>query len=443
MSFFKSYISISLKSQCRSISTNKSSVPFSIYLHWPYCESKCTYCNFNKYIQPPQVPEDRLKKAMAKEIQYYVNQYQLKHRPLHSIYFGGGTPSLAKPSTLSYLLDTLDHTCYLPTNIEITMEANPTSMELEKLEAFRKIGINRLSLGIQSFDDVALQRMGRDHSGTESIRAIGMAKRSFDNMTFDLIFARPGQTLHDWKKELMLGLDLASNHLSLYQLSLERGTPIYKAVMKGELPPIPNQDEAADMYEMTVELARDHGFHHYEVSNYSRYPHTISRHNFSYWQGMDYLGIGPGAHGRLTDPTTLQRVRTFAEFHPDKYMDLCESSGEGLRSITPISDEQTKEELVVFGLRTKMGIPYRRFESITHGSHLDDMINQEALKLCMDAGFLIQERSQEGTKETKDDLIQPYIPYENRSEWNLGGIRPTEKGLARMDTILPMLLNHS
>ncbi|CAO3588858.1 unnamed protein product [Absidia cylindrospora] len=279
-------------------------------------------------------------------------------------------------------------------------------MELKRLQLFRDIGINRLSLGIQSFHDLDLQRMGRDHSGAEGIKAIAAAKKSFDNITFDLIYARPGQTLANWEKELQFGLDLAGNHMSLYQLTLERGTPIQKAVAKGELPPVPDQDEAADMYEATVELTSDKGFRQYEVSNYSKNVKTMSRHNFSYWQGLDYLGIGPGAHGRLTDPITHQRIRTFGEFHPDKYMALCESEGEGLRKTIPIDVEQTKEELLVFGLRTRAGIPKLRFESLTQGS----------------------------------SLYQDYVPPELLYEWSQGGIRPTKEGLARMDSILPMLL---
>ncbi|KAI8327872.1 putative oxygen-independent coproporphyrinogen III oxidase [Chlamydoabsidia padenii] len=348
--------------------------PFSIYIHWPYCESKCTYCNFNKYVQPTAtIPDERLKKAMEKEIEYYVERYQLFSRPIQSIYFGGGTPSLALPSTLSYILDVINRKLDISSNTEITMEANPTSTEYHKLKDFRNIGVNRLSLGIQSFDDLSLQMMGRDHSGSESVRAIATAKKSFDNMTFDLIFARPGQSLVNWEKELKFGLDLAGPHLSLYQLSLERGTPIYKGVLKGNIPSPPDIDEAADMYETTVELTYQSGFTHYEVSNYSRSLNAMSKHNLSYWHGLDYLGIGPGAHGRLTDPISSQRIRTFGEFHPDKYMSSCESIGEGIRAAVPIENDQLREELVVFGLRTKGGIPNRRFEMMTNGYSLKEV----------------------------------------------------------------------
>ncbi|ORZ12426.1 hypothetical protein BCR42DRAFT_420588 [Absidia repens] len=418
---------------------NIKRLPFSIYIHWPYCESKCTYCNFNKYVQPSISPDERLKKAMTREIEYYRNRYQLHSRPIHSVYFGGGTPSLAKPSTLGYILNMLDKTFGLSSTTEITMEANPTSMELNRLQSFRDIGINRLSLGIQSFHDLDLQRMGRDHSGAEGIKAIAAAKKSFNNITFDLIYARPGQTLANWEKELQFGLDLAGSHLSLYQLSLERGTPIQKAVAKGELPPVPDQDEAADMYEATVELTSEKGFRQYEVSNYSKDVKSMSRHNFSYWQGLDYLGIGPGAHGRLTDPITHQRIRTFGEFHPDKYMALCESEGEGLRKTIPIDVEQTKEELLVFGLRTRAGIPKLRFQSLTHGSSLYQMVNHEALAMCIQSGFLIQQDDLHTTYNNCDDL-QDYVPPELLDEWSQGGIRPTKEGLARMDSILPMLL---
>ncbi|CAO3646091.1 unnamed protein product [Cunninghamella echinulata] len=371
---------------------------------------------------------------MEKEINYYFDHYQLYNRPLHSIYFGGGTPSLAKPTELGYLIDLLDKKVGLTPDIEITMEANPTSIELKNLHEFKNAGINRLSLGIQSFDDASLRLLGRDHSGTDGIRGIGQARKIFDNLTFDLIFARPGQSLISWKDELKLGLDLAADHISLYQLTIERSTPIQKALKKGNLPSLPDSDQIADMYEMTVDFTKEHGFRHYEVSNYSRHTKTMSQHNFSYWRGMDYIGIGPGAQGKITHGQ--KRIRTFGEFHPDKYMSLCESEGEGIRKFTTISDDQFMEELVVFGLRTKMGVAYRSFEYLTQGKLLDDIINKEVLDMCIQSNFLIQQHD-----DSNQQYLKRYVPDNFRWEWENGGIRPTEEGLERIDTIVPLLLN--
>ncbi|KAL0077769.1 coproporphyrinogen III oxidase [Phycomyces blakesleeanus] len=402
--------SFGIKAQSFSTLNTKlpAKTPFSIYIHWPYCESKCTYCNFNKYINPRDPPHERLVKAMTRELDFYLTdpRFGLKNKRLNSVYFGGGTPSLA------------------------------LSIESAKLQDFAKAGVNRLSLGIQSFNDKDLKVMGRDHSGTDAIRAITKAKQVFhkERLTFDLIFARPGQTLEAWDDELKQGLELAGDHMSIYQLTMERSTPLHKASVRGELPPLPSPDEAADMYEQTLKRTSEYGFSHYEVSNYCQNESAISRHNFSYWQGMDYLGVGPGAHGRLTRTEDGVRVRTFGEFHPNKYMALCESEGEGIRKMVPISARETIEELIVFGMRTRMGVPRARFQAMT-GLYLDNVLDKEMLQTYIEAGFLIDEAG------VMDQAMNKYVPNELLSEWDLhGGIRPTESGLERMDSIVPHIM---
>ncbi|KAG0166657.1 radical S-adenosyl methionine domain-containing protein 1 [Apophysomyces sp. BC1015] len=368
---------------------------------------------------------------MTREIEHYMknNQYLLKHRKVHSVYFGGGTPSM----NIAHLLDTVDKHVGLSSDIEVTLEANPTSIESLRLQDFRQAGVNRLSLGIQSFRDRDLKILGRDHSADDGVKAIMEAKKIFDKVTFDLIFARPGQSLREWREELQQGLELAGDHLSMYQLTMERSTPLHKLSQRGIVAPLPSADEAADMYEETVKVARNHGFNHYEVSNYCRNEAAIGQHNFAYWQGLDYVGIGPGAHGRLTD-TQGRRMRTFGEFHPDKYMSLCESEGEGIRKITPIPVEQIIEELIVFGLRTRMGITRSRFKRMTGGLSLDDAIDQDILKLFVESGFLVDDA------RAIDEEMNCYVPKSLQYECAEGGIRPTEEGLARMDSILPQLL---
>ncbi|GAA5814851.1 hypothetical protein MFLAVUS_008354 [Mucor flavus] len=419
-----------------------SNQQFSIYIHWPYCESKCTYCNFNKYVNPKDPPHDRLVKAMTTELKYFLNntRYQFKNRKLHSVYFGGGTPSLAKPSGIASILKTIDKHVGLNDTIEVSMEANPTSIELSKLKGFREAGVNRLSLGIQSFNNEHLKILGRDHTGNEALKALSIAKDIFhkERVTFDLIYARPGQTINDWRKELRDALNIAGDHMSMYQLTLERSTPLHKQSLKGLIPTIPDSDTVADMYEETVSIAKEFGYQHYEVSSYAKNQSAISRHNFSYWQGMDYLGIGPGAHGRLTDFTENKRVRTFGEFHPNKYMALCEAEGEGIRKMVPLSLRDMAEELIVFGMRTRMGIPRSRFSAITNGKILDNFLDKEALELFTNSGFIVNEH------KVTDSEMSSYVPQELAHEWvDQGGIRPTEAGLERMDYILPRLLKKS
>ncbi|KAI7881432.1 radical SAM enzyme [Lichtheimia hyalospora FSU 10163] len=401
------------RSQTRLITTTRAHDQYSVYIHWPYCESKCTYCNFNKYVNPTQPPIDRLTDALVRELRFYLDEprFGLRHKRVASIYFGGGTPSLASPKTIERILDTLQVTH----DVEVTLEANPTSAESKRLQSFRHAGINRLSLG-------------RDHSAASAFDIINKAKRMFDKVTFDMIFARPGQSILDWKQELKQALDLAGDHLSIYQLSLERGTPLWKASKKGQLPPIANPEEVADMYDMTVQEAATHGFSHYEVSSYARTRQAMSKHNFSYWQGMDYLG----KFGRIgiVDANSIP-VEAHVEFHPDKYMALVENEGEGIRKWIPISSQDVQEELVVFGLRTRMGIPRSRFEKMT-GNSLEQAVNQDMLSMYVDAGLLLVDN---------DDDLERHIPEHLQHEWARGGIRPTEKGLAVMDTLLPNLLS--
>ncbi|KAI8994669.1 hypothetical protein BDB01DRAFT_846685 [Pilobolus umbonatus] len=340
---------------------------------------------------------------------------------------------MLKPSDIASILDTIDGIVGLNRDVEISMEANSTSCESSKLVGFKEAGINRLSLGIQALNDVDLKVLGRDHSANEALDALSRAKTVFrpERVSCDLIYARPGQSLEDWRKELTTALSIAGDHISIYQLTIERSTPIDKQLRKGLIPPVPEGDIIADMHEETIRIATEFGYHHYEVSNYAKNQQAIGRHNFSYWQGMDYLGIGPGSHGRLTDQTTNRRIRTFGEFHPNKYMSLCENEGEGIRKLAPIPIQEMAEELIVFGMRTRMGITRARFTTMTQGLSLEQYINKDALKLFVDSKLLIDESGFSGN--------HAFVPAELMSEWEGGGIRPTEAGLQRIDYILPRL----
>ncbi|CAO3684931.1 unnamed protein product [Umbelopsis ramanniana] len=418
-----------------------AALPFSIYIHWPYCESKCTYCNFNKYINPASPPNERMLTAMKRELAFYMRhpKFRLQARKLHSIYFGGGTPTLAPVSTIQSIIEEIDKTMGgLHNDIEITIEGNPTSSEVSKLSSLHTVGVNRLSLGIQSLRDEDLPILGRDHNTKDALHALESAKRIFGDkgFTFDMIFGRPGNSLEDWQKELKQALSIAGDHMSIYQLTLERGTPLFKDVMEGKLAPIAGQDELADMYEHVIETTAKHGFFHYEVSNYAKTTAAISRHNFSYWRGMDYIGIGPGAHGRLTQMNG-ERLRTFGEFHPERWMAQCEEEGDGVRKMIPMEPHQIPEELVLFGLRTKLGIPRSRFSTMTGGKRLEDALKGDVVKTYVEHGLLIDEGKLDNDTQTP---APEFVPADCVSEFHSGTIRPTEKGLAVIDTIIPNIL---
>ncbi|KAH8551764.1 radical S-adenosyl methionine domain-containing protein 1 [Umbelopsis sp. PMI_123] len=429
--------------QKRSVSghSKAAELPFSIYFHWPYCESKCTYCNFNKYINPTFPPNERMLSAIKRELAFYMRhpKFGLQARKLHSIYFGGGTPTLAPVFAIQSVIEEVDKIVGgLPNDIEITIEGNPTSSEVNKLQSLHNIGVNRLSLGIQSLRNEDLPVLGRDHTAKDAIHALESAKRIFGErgFTFDMIFGRPGNSLDDWKKELKQALCIAGDHMSIYQLTLERGTPLYKDVIAGKLAPIAGQEEIADMYEHVIEATAEHGYFHYEVSNYARTRTAMSRHNFAYWRGMDYIGVGPGAHGRLTQ-VDGDRLRTFGEFHPERWMAQCEEEGDGVRKMISMKPYQIPEELVLFGLRTKLGIPRSRFSAMTGGKQLEDTLQGDVVKSYVEHGLLINE----GKKEDEEQAVMPeFVPVDCFSEFRDGTLRPTEKGLAVIDTIIPNIL---
>ncbi|KXN73766.1 radical SAM enzyme [Conidiobolus coronatus NRRL 28638] len=306
-----------------------SSDSFSIYIHWPYCERKCYYCSFNKYVQPnPDIK--RLVASYKKEIEYYLkrtNKVDLK-----SIYFGGGTPSLAPIEAIDSILREINSNFSIPKNCEITLEANPNKLETEKLKEFRSIGINRVSIGIQSFNDDRLRQMGRDHTSEEAKNCLNIANKLFPKFNFDMIFAHPNQSLNEWKKDLDTALSFNPTHMSIYQLMIEAGTPYHKSVSKGNLE-LPTDEIMEDMYWHNIEKLKSIGIQQYEASNFSKPGHE-STHNFGYWKGIEYIGIGPGAHGRVSFNNTStnfkeQLCRTYNIMSPNSWMDQCELTGNG------------------------------------------------------------------------------------------------------------------
>lgn len=272
-----------------------SQAGFGLYIHWPFCQSKCPYCDFNSHVRET-IDQARWRSALLQELAYFASRTQ--GRRLSSVFFGGGTPSLMAPDTVGALLECLPQYWQLAENLEVTLEANPTSTEAEKFAAYRAAGVNRLSLGVQSFDDEALAFLGRRHSAAEARQAIALARRHFPRFSFDLIYARPGQNLSAWEAELQTALQEGTEHISLYQLTIEPNTVFHGDWRRGELQ-LPPEERQARLYERTADILKPAGLLGYEISNYAR-PGAESCHNLVYWRTGDYLGIGPGAHGRLT-----------------------------------------------------------------------------------------------------------------------------------------------
>lgn len=322
---------------------------FGVYVHWPFCASKCPYCDFNSHVAQT-IDHARWRAAYRAEIDYYASL--TKGRRVTSIFFGGGTPSLMEPETVQTVIDTIQKCWPIANDIEITLEANPTSVEAGNLQSFRTAGVNRVSLGVQSLVDSDLKFLGRGHSAAEAVAAIDMARKIFDRYSFDLMYARPQQTLHGWEGELSAALKYAGGHLSLYQLTIEKGTPFYGLHRDGAFT-MPDSDAGGAFYELTQSIMQTHGLPAYEVSNHAR-TGAESLHNLTYWRYGDYAGIGPGAHGRLT--LNGAKIATRAHHAPDIWLEHIAQAGHGAHPFENISGEQARQERVMMGLRLREGM---------------------------------------------------------------------------------------
>lgn len=331
---------------------------FGLYIHWPFCQSKCPYCDFNSHVAG-RVDQARWLRAFQSEIDRIGALTQ--GRILNTIFFGGGTPSLMEATTVQGILDRIRATWTLANDVEITLEANPGSVEAARFEGYAKAGVNRVSLGIQSLDPEDLRRLGRMHSVDEAAKAIAIAQSTFDRVSIDLIYARQNQSLQAWRDELNRALDFGTSHLSLYQLTIEDGTVFGQMHAKNLLKGLPEEDLSADMFEMTQEITRDAGLPAYEVSNHAR-PGDESRHNLIYWRMGDYAGIGPGAHGRLTLDSA--RFATEAERQPTPWLDRTLAKPGAAETIERLAPEDRASEYLMFALRLKEGASLQRFASL-------------------------------------------------------------------------------
>jgi putative oxygen-independent coproporphyrinogen III oxidase len=331
--------------------------PLAVYVHWPFCRSKCPYCDFNSHVRD-RVEAARWTRALLADLDHHAALAPA--REVGSVFFGGGTPSLMPPETVAALLERVRQHWGVTPDLEATLEANPNSSEAARFSAFAAAGINRLSLGVQALDPAALRLLGRLHDRDEAIAAIEHARDSFARFSFDLIYARPGQTLAAWRRELDEALALAGEHLSLYQLTLEPGTAFATLARRGELV-LPDEELAAALYETTQDRLAMHGLPAYEISNHAR-PGAECRHNLAYWRYQDYVGIGPGAHGRLSRDEVKYATRQTRL--PERWLAVVEHKGTGLEEVAPIDRESAVEEMLMMGLRLSEGVDRARLERL-------------------------------------------------------------------------------
>ncbi len=350
---------------------------FGLYVHWPFCQSKCPYCDFNSHVAT-NIDQGRWQRAYLTEIDRV--SALTPGRTLKSVFFGGGTPSLMEPELIATLVERA--LCrWTPANdIEITLEANPSSVEAGRFRAYRDGGINRISIGVQALNDSDLRRLGRLHSAAEALKAFDIARHVFDRVSLDLIYARQDQDIKAWRQELTSALSLAIDHLSLYQLTIEEGTVFGERHRHGVLRGLPTDDRAADMYDMTQEVCEANGFFGYEISNHAR-PGAEARHNLICWRYGDHGGIGPGAHGRLTLATRRYATESFPQ--PARWLNAVESTGDGTSLSEKIGGADQGTEFLLMGLRLAEGIDPRRYHDLA-GAPLEE----EKLQHLSDMGLI-------------------------------------------------------
>jgi putative oxygen-independent coproporphyrinogen III oxidase len=332
---------------------------FGVYVHWPFCLAKCPYCDFNSHVRQGGVDEARFVAAFRNEIAAMGRL--APGRIVSSIFFGGGTPSLMAPGTVASVLEAIAATWALAPGAEVTLEANPTSVEAERFKGYRSAGVNRVSLGVQALNDADLKRLGRMHTVDEAMAAVAIAARLFERFSFDLIYARPGQLPAAWRAELDAALDRAAEHLSLYQLTIEPDTVYERLVAAGKLVPMPDE-EARILFDITREICGRRGLPAYEISNHAR-PGAESRHNLVYWRYGEYAGVGPGAHSRLLDASGSRRAIA-TERHPETWLATVETRGHGIVEDDILSAEEQADEYLLMGLRLSEGIDLARFEAL-------------------------------------------------------------------------------
>jgi oxygen-independent coproporphyrinogen-3 oxidase len=379
--------------------------PLALYIHWPFCAAKCPYCDFNSHVRE-RVDRGRFARALIAEMEQ--EAARAGRRRLSSIFFGGGTPSLMAPEDVAALIARARSLFDADPAIEITLEANPTSVERGRLAGFREAGVNRVSLGVQALEDAALGFLGRQHGAGDAVAALEIARALFPRVSFDLIYARPGQTEAAWRAELRQALGLVADHLSLYQLTIEDGTRFATLHARGAFA-LPDPDEAARLYATTEEEAARHGLAAYEVSNYA-VPGAESRHNLTYWRYGDYAGLGPGAHQRMLRPDGMEALRRHRG--PEEWLARVERDGHGTAGREWLTPEERGREALLMGLRLAEGVDPARIAARS-GLPFDRLLDAGVLARALDEGYLA---------------------------WAGGRLAATRDGRIRLDALLPALL---
>jgi oxygen-independent coproporphyrinogen-3 oxidase len=378
---------------------------FGLYVHWPFCLSKCPYCDFNSHVRE-RIDQRRWRDALLRELAHYAEA--TSGQTLTSLFFGGGTPSLMEPETVGAVIAAAGKHWRTAPDLEVTLEANPTSIEAGKFRAFRQAGVNRISIGVQALDDRALAFLGRQHSATQAIHALEIGRDTFERTSFDLIYARPEQTLAEWQRELEAALDLAGGHISLYQLTIETGTAFEQRFARGDFV-LPDDEAQAALFDWTVARLGEAGLPAYEISNHAR-PGEESRHNLTYWRYGDYVGVGPGAHGRIT--IDGRKFATRQHRAPEAWLDAVEHDGHATRQRDEVAAGARLSEMTMMGLRLADGIPLARFTAES-GLPFDRALDPAKLARLVEGGFLSLED---------------------------GRLRATTEGRARLNAVLGALL---
>ena len=376
----------------------------AIYVHWPFCRSLCPYCDFNSHVSA-NVDHARWRRALLNELEHYAQI--AGPRRVTSIFFGGGTPSLMAPDTTAAVIEAIARYFTLDEHIEITLEANPTSTEAARLAAFAAAGVNRVSLGVQALANDALGFLGRTHSAEDAIAAIELAADAFERYSFDLIYARPEQSIAAWRRELKQAIGLARGHLSVYQLTIEQGTPFYLAQARGDLR-LPDDTVSTALFETTQDILSAAGMPAYEISNHAA-PAQACRHNLAYWQYRDYVGIGPGAHGRITASGKIHATRQHRA--PDIWLRRVENHGHASQTNEPLDTQSVVAELAVMGMRVSGGVDEANFRARA-GIALDTVIDPAVTERLAEGGLIVHDS---------------------------GGLRATPAGQQRLDAVVAAL----
>lgn len=374
---------------------SKETNNLAIYIHWPFCKSKCPYCDFNSHVRE-QINQQDFIDAYTKEISHFADF--LSGKKISSIYFGGGTPTLAPMKFFESTLNNLNKYLIISDNIEITVEGNPTSIESQTFKDLQKVGVNRVSLGIQALNDNDLKFLGREHSVHEALNALHIAASTFENYSFDIIYARPKQTLKEWEDELERAIALTNGHLSLYQLTIEKGTKFFTSFKNGDFA-LPDDNLSADMYQLTNEITKANNISSYEVSNYAS-PGKESRHNMAYWEYEQYLGLGAGAHSRIKLDGKMHSL--IMQHNPEKWLDSINNTGIALQEKLSLSNEDEAREYILMGLRIKKGINKNDFQ-LKIGKKIEECVNKAKLTQYINSGLV--EMTDENLKTTEEGTM--------------------------------------